>query len=67
MPNVKSKYINMSKVLHNGLVVREGELLSERTVMPNLKSKYFKIAELLSIALFIRVAELLSKKGMCQM
>ena len=38
MPNVMSKYFNIAEFLHIALVVRVGELLSQRTYVPNVKS-----------------------------
>ena len=43
MPNEKSKYFNIAELLHNALVVRVAELLSQRRYVPNVKSKYFNI------------------------
>ena len=58
MPNVKSNNFNIAELLHNALVVRVAELLSQRTYGPNVKSKYFNIVELLHNALVVRVVEL---------
>ena len=46
LPNVKSKYFNITELLHNVLVARVAELLSEKTYVPNVKSEYFSISEL---------------------
>ena len=59
---MKSRYINIAKLLQNVLIVLVGELLSERRYVPNVKSKYFNIAELLHNALVAMVAEILSQK-----
>ena len=58
---MKSKYFDIAELLHNALVVRIGELFSQKAYVPKVKSKYFNVAELLQNALVVMVAELLSQ------
>ena len=60
-----SKYHHIAELLHDALVAKVAELLSQRTYVPNVESKYLNISESLHNGLAVTVAELLSERNIC--